>query len=374
MRVLYFSNGLSVHDVRFLSALATRHDVFFLRLSRSGGGSGLSIPSGVQELFLSAEAPSSSPADALLDRVPELLRILGETRPDVVQAGPLPTCAFLIASTGFTPFVAVSWGSDLLVESESTPHMRWRTAYVLDRAAALLCDANVVREKAQRDFGVPDERILQLPWGTDLDQFFPGSDEMGLRESFGWHDANVFLWTRSWEHLYGIGTMLEAFRELRETHSSARLILLGGGSQAPMVERFLDEHQLRAHVALPGFISREELPHYFRASDFYVSCSHSDGTSISLLEAQASGLPVIVSDLPANREWVEDGVHGWLSAAGDARAFADAFRRVCDLTPSERQRIARISRAQVVARADWRKHAERMLDGIERAVARQTKI
>ena len=69
-------------------------------------------------------------------------------------------------------------------------------------------------------------------------------------------------------------------------------------------------------------MATEEVYAHFRAADVYLSCAHSDGTSISMVEALASGLPVVVTDLPSNREWIAPGSNGWLGRLGDAASFA----------------------------------------------------
>jgi glycosyltransferase involved in cell wall biosynthesis len=69
-----------------------------------------------------------------------------------------------------------------------------------------------------------------------------------------------------------------------------------------------------------------DLPGFLRAADVYVSASSSDGTSSSLLEAMASGLYPVVSDITANRPWVEHGKNGLLFAVGDAASLAEALR------------------------------------------------
>ena len=70
-------------------------------------------------------------------------------------------------------------------------------------------------------------------------------------------------------------------------------------------------------------ISQERLPDYFRAADLYVSCSLSDGSSVSLFEAMATGLPVVVTEAPGNHEWVLTSDNGWLAAPGDAGCRKD---------------------------------------------------
>ncbi len=61
---------------------------------------------------------------------------------------------------------------------------------------------------------------------------------------------------------------------------------------------------LEGRVQFAGNVPEDEMVTHFQASDVYISASHSDGSSVSLLQAMACGLPVIVSDIPGNREWV----------------------------------------------------------------------
>ncbi len=77
-------------------------------------------------------------------------------------------------------------------------------------------------------------------------------------------------------------------------------------------------------VCFPGRITQADLPPYYQASNLYVSASHSDGSSVSLMEALASGLPALVSDIPGNREWITPGV-SWLFRDGDDSALADGI-------------------------------------------------
>jgi glycosyltransferase involved in cell wall biosynthesis len=87
----------------------------------------------------------------------------------------------------------------------------------------------------------------------------------------------------------------------------------------------------------------------------YISASHSDGTSISLLEAFACGIPAIVSDIPGNQEWVTPGENGWLFPDGDAEALASVILNAVE----QRQTLpemGRNARLLAEARADWEKN------------------
>ena len=103
------------------------------------------------------------------------------------------------------------------------------------------------------------------------------------------------------------------------------------------------------------------MPSWFRSADVYVSCAQSDGTSVSLLEAMATGLPVVVTDLPSNREWVDDGQSGWLAPANSAEQFANRFLRATRLNPDQRNLVALRNQRIVEERADWDRNFPRLL-------------
>jgi hypothetical protein len=99
---------------------------------------------------------------------------------------------------------------------------------------------------------------------------------------------------------------------------------------------------------------------HYRIADLYLSASHSDGTSISLLEAMACGRPALVSDIPGNREWVQPGVNGWLFPDGDEKALAQAIVRAVD----QRQQLPEMGRAAreiAEQRADWERNFQELL-------------
>ena len=76
------------------------------------------------------------------------------------------------------------------------------------------------------------------------------------------------------------------------------------------MRRILEQGDVLDRVHFGGQVGYDNLPLYYGASDLYLSASHSDGSSVSLMEALASGLPVLVSDIPGNREWISEGKTG----------------------------------------------------------------
>ena len=361
MRVLYFTRDYTPHDYRFLSALAlsgSEHQVYSLRLERRG----LQLEDrpmppeieqiswrGGQHAFRWQDGP------ALLA---DFKRVLREVKPDLVHAGPIQTCAFLTAVAGFQPLVSMSWGSDLLKDADSSGSMKWKTRFTLKRTSILIGDCQAVRQKAQ-SFGFPGEKVVLFPWGVDLQRFSPGSvDE--FRQRLGWQDQFVLLSLRSWEPIYGVDLLVRAFARAAQQLPQLRLLLLGGGSQSALIHQILARNDLLDRVYLGSQISQNELVKFYRAADLYVSASHSDGSSVSLMEALACGKPVLVSDIPGNCEWITPGQEGWLFPDGNEDALVDSMLRVCAQT--EKLAAAGLAaRAVAEKRADWSENFKGLL-------------
>ena len=113
-------------------------------------------------------------------------------------------------------------------------------------------------------------------------------------------------------------------------------------------------------VHFAGQVSQAKSPAYFRAADLYLSASHSDGSSISLLEALATGLPALVSDIPGNLEWIQDGVQGWTFPKGNIAALTQALIHSVDAREALPE-MRRAARALAEARADWELNFRQLL-------------
>ncbi len=87
--------------------------------------------------------------------------------------------------------------------------------------------------------------------------------------------------------------------------------------------RFFRSGGVDEYVTFGGQISQTDLPRWYHMADLYISPSHVDGSSVSLMEALACGLPCLVSDIPANKEWVFENENGWLFRDGDADHLAE---------------------------------------------------
>ena len=173
MRIIYFSKNYTSHDYRFLSSLSkTDHEVFYLKLEANKRQiEDRPVPENIHQILWAGGQHEFHWRD--VPRLTfDLRRLTQKIKPDLIHAGPIQNCAFITALSGFRPFLAMSWGYDLVQDAESSWWMKRITKYVLSNSAFFTSDANVSRNKAI-EFGMHLDRTVIFPWGTDIEHFTP---------------------------------------------------------------------------------------------------------------------------------------------------------------------------------------------------------
>ena len=362
--LLYFSRGYTTHDRRFLQLFSEAgYQVSYLRLLDERLD-GRALPPGVTQIsWVGDRRPLRSPFDYFI-RYRALRGILADICPQVVLAGPVQPCALLVALTGYEPLVTMSWGSDLLVQANKSLCARAATRYTFHHSKGAFGDCQAVRDKIHAFSTLTDDQIAIFPWGIDLHHFAPHPSALSLRRELGWIDNPVLISTRSWEPLYAIDVLLSAFALAHKRRAELRLLLLGDGSQAPIIRGMISDLGLTDAICAPGRVPYDLLPEYYCLANIYVSSALSDGTSVSLLEAMACGLPVVVTNCHGNLEWVEAGKNGWLVTPGDPVALAEALEAaLVDSASLVQMKHANIEKART--RADWNVNFPRLLELLE---------
>jgi glycosyltransferase involved in cell wall biosynthesis len=359
MKILYFTRGQSPHDLRFLRALAsTNHQVAVLCLEDSPS---LTWPSGIPVLHLPSEMRKKKISPG---RTAAAFRqIVNQYQPDLVHAGPVQRVAYIAALANVRPLLTMSWGSDLLLEADQHLTWPWITRYTLKKSTWFAADCQTVVNKA-RSFGYHGP-VSIFPWGVDLDHFQPGPAGT-IRQTLGWQNNRVFLSNRTMEPLYGVDVISRAFMQALEKDETIRLMLYGKGSEEQKIREILSDAEAAGKVYYGGFANLEDLPDIYRSADVYLSASHSDGSSVSLMEALACGKPVLVSDIPSNQEWIVPGKAGWLFKDGDANDLAD--KMITAVTIAEDREFLVEARSLAETRADWAKNFAILLDTYQKMI------
>jgi glycosyltransferase involved in cell wall biosynthesis len=252
--------------------------------------------------------------------------LVKEIEPDVLHGGWIPEQGFISALSGFHPFLLMPWGSDVLV-------LPWRTSRVIKaqyiwtilHADMITCDAEYVKSQLVKLSGYDPEKVVVFPRGVDQSVFNTSVNGDTVRRSLGWEDEDIVISTRTLKPIYGMEYLLSAFSQVVKIQPQSRLLICGDGPLMEKLKNYCKLEGMDEFVHFEGAVKNEDLPKYLAAADVYVSSSLSDGTSVSLLEAISMGLPVVVSDIPTNREWIKDGMNGILTRPEDPYAIRDAL-------------------------------------------------
>jgi glycosyltransferase involved in cell wall biosynthesis len=362
MKVLHVSPYPTPHDARFFRAmLAAGEEVYYMPLD-TGRPCPADWPDEIRPVtWRGLDSRHHLDPQAIRESSEHFSHALHAVRPHVVQAGPACSAGFLTALSKFHPYVAMLWGHDVLWDAKQSEILEAMAAKTLQSADAILCDCRTVREEAVRLAQRDDKIILQMPWGIDLGRYNPPPPCSGIRGQLEWRDKIVFVSARSWGPLYGIDTLLDGFALACRSQPHLRLLLIGDGPLRPMVEEKIRTHALARHVHLVGQVSEFDMPAFLGCGDYYVSCSRTDGSSITLLEAMALQLPPAVSDIPGNRDWVDDGI-GWLFETDSPSGLSAVLLHAAAVSPARRASMGARARNKVIAGADFRSNVSRLLD------------
>lgn len=154
----------------------------------------------------------------------------------------------------------------------------------------------------------------------------------------------------------GVDIAIEALTLLPER---VRLAVIGEGPERAYLEQLAVMRGVAERVVFIGEIQNAELHHYLAAADSFVRASRSEGQGISFIEAMASGLPTIGTDVGGIPDFLHDGETGFLIKPESAEAVASAVRRIIE-QPIEANRIAEGGKRLAVERYGWDRIAEEM--------------
>ena len=156
--------------------------------------------------------------------------------------------------------------------------------------------------------------------------------------------------TRNFETLYNLPCTLRAFRLVQDRHPDARLTLVGSGSQEPALRRLADELRLR-NITFAGRVPPADIWRYYADADLYLHTPDIDNMPSSVLEAFASGCPVVATRAGGVPAILTDGQHGLLVPCNDHQAAADALLRLLN-RPELASRLADAA-LETCARYRW---------------------
>lgn len=240
---------------------------------------------------------------AMWKNVQILRKIIQEEQPDIIHVHQANAYGFItaLANRGRRPLVVTTWGSDVLTLPHTSFLHRWMVQYILRSADAITADAQFMADAIHGLIGqVP---VIVANFGVEIQNIEEGKER-----------KNIIYSNRMHESLYQIDQIIQQLAPFLSKNPEWKLRIAASGSQTENLQNLAKENLPDGSFEFLGFQAGKDNQQNYLQSKVYVSIPTTDGTSISLLESLAYGCLPIVSDLPANREWIHNGVNGIISA------------------------------------------------------------
>ncbi|MEW6052149.1 MAG: glycosyltransferase [Candidatus Zixiibacteriota bacterium] len=216
------------------------------------------------------------------------------------------------------------------------------TTRFADRVIAV---SEELRDNMFRKLKVQKHKMQIILNGVNMETFSPRpKSETLLRELDISPEARVVGTVGRLETIKDQATLIEGFAQLHRALPESVLVLVGGGSLQTELEEQVRSLNLTDSVRFAG--KRADIPDFLNLFDLFVLSSVSEGTSVSLLEAMASGLPAVVTNVGGNPAIVDDNVNGILFKVGDADGLAAALQSLLT-DDTRRSAFARAAREKV---------------------------
>jgi glycosyltransferase involved in cell wall biosynthesis len=206
---------------------------------------------------------------------------------------------------------------------------------------------------------VPRHKIRYFPNGVDLDEFKPDPEARArLRRVMRLEGLFVWLAVGRFDPQKDYFTMIQAFRTVQGEQPASRLLIVGEGPLRLAMEKIATEFGLKEKMIFLGI--RRDIPDIMNAADAYVMSSAWEGLPNVLLEAHATGLPAVATDVGGNREILKDGITGFIVPPKSPEALAQAMLRLMNLSQEERQRMGEAARRHVEMNFDLKKRVNNL--------------
>lgn len=293
--------------------------------------------------------------------IPRLRALARRLRPEIVHAQYVTSYGFLAAAAGLRPLVITAWGTDVLISPKESMLLRALASFAVRRADAVTTVAQHMNA-AVAALGVPIDAVSAVPFGVDTRHFIPPPVDRPEAPPLR------LICTRNFGPIYSVHTLVDALRLVRDRGLALRVDLIGEGPLRSDLQSQVTQCGLDAVVTFHGHVNHATLARLLANAHLFVTPALSDGNNVSLNEAMACSSFPIATDIPANAQWIEQGVNGLLYPPGDASRLAEAIQQAAG-DVALRHRAGALNRQIVETRADWRVCVARMQETYRRAIA-----
>jgi len=344
MRVLHLLSSTGYHGAETMAAELVRHTAplgieSHVGIFDNGGRGDRQILDATRDLARGTVIPCAGQYDGAAVRA--IAGYVRDQRIDVVHSHKYKTTFHALLARRKHAFPLLATYHNWLEDS-----FMLKVYAFIDKRLARFVDANVgvsTVVAAELARYAPAEKVHYIGNGIDTDRFTPG-DRRAARARIGLRDAPVIGFVGRLTPQKGVEVLIAAFHELEDP--GAQLLIVGDGESRATLEAAAKAGRHAARITFLG--SRKDTPELFRAMDLFVLPSYVEAFPMVLLEAMATGVPVVgtpVGDVP---KIIDVGRTGRITPLGDAAALRSVLAASL-ADPAELVRMGEAARLNVVA-------------------------
>jgi glycosyltransferase involved in cell wall biosynthesis len=339
-KLCFLADGTSIHTVRWCKYFSELgHEVHLITLQKAE-------IENIQIHFIDCGDISKSGGNwKVLTKIGEVKRIIKKIQPELLHSLYATSYGILGAFSGFHPFVVTALGSDVLISPTNSKIYQFLLKYVFSKAQWITAMSDPMREIMIK-LGAKAELTTTLIFGIDTSIFNDLNKSISSTEF-------VITSTRNFEPVYNIDILIDALSICQSKISNLRVNIIGSGRMELQLKEKIQTLGLTEKINFVGKLTQTEIASYLNKSHLFVSVSSSDGNNISLNEAMACGCVNVVSDIPANRQWIIEEENGFYCSDITAESIANTILIAYQKFENTFEKANQLNKKLISELADW---------------------
>lgn len=297
-KYLFLSDGKSPHTLKWIQEIHKYYNVYII--SFNGFSKAIFDLLGKQKCFdYSIDIKSDGNNYKYLFNLKKITKDILDINPNIVNAHYLTSYGFvasLIKKIYIKDMFLISsaWGTDILVTPSKNFIYKFLAKFILKNSNLVTSDSFFMTDKIKNIYNHPN--VLSFPFGV----------EESINKNI--NKENLIFSNRALYKNYNISDIILWFSKIQD--NNYKLVIANDGNLKKDLLILVEQLKLRDKISFVGFLTKEEQNYYYNIAKYYISIPSSDSTSVSLLEAMNYGCIPILSNIPANREWIIDKHNG----------------------------------------------------------------
>ena len=252
------------------------------------------------------------PKFKVINYIIKTTNIIKKINPDIVHCqSTLPALAAFFSKK---PYVVYCRGSDIYLTGKIKNKIN---KFVLKHAEKVIALTKNMQKKIKKDYKIDSILIYN---GIDINKY--KLNKAKLRKQSKLKDEKVIIYIGTLKKVKGVEYLIKAFKNINKKFPNTKLWIIGDGPERRNLEALTKNLKLK-NIVFFGKKSNDKIPKYTIASDILVLPSLSEGFPMAILEAMASGLPIVASKVTGVSEIVKDKINGFLVKPKNSKEIAE---------------------------------------------------